>query len=170
MENMTTVRFDVPVELADLLSRSSQNQFERNAMLILPFVRNLTVSHGRAAEILGVRKLELIAFYGKLGLPWTELREWVHIAPPEAPAETPAAAGSPFAGKTVVVTGKVEPYTRGEMNSFIASLGAVAGSFVTSKTNYLVCEDKAGSKLDKARSLGILMLTPDEFFAMAQAS
>ena len=101
---------------------------------------------------------------------WTELREWVHIAPPEAPAETPAAAGSPFAGKTVVVTGKVEPYTRGEMNSFIASLGAVAGSSVTSKTNYLVCGDKAGSKLDKARSLGIPVLTPDEFFAMAQAS
>jgi DNA ligase (NAD+) len=99
---------------------------------------------------------------------WTELREWVHIAPPEAPAETPAAAGSPFAGKTVVVTGKVEPYTRGEMSSFIASLGAVAGSSVTSKTNYLVCGDKAGSKLDKARSLGIPVLTPDEFFAMAQ--
>ena len=101
---------------------------------------------------------------------WTELREWVHIAPPEAPAETPVAAENPFAGKTVVVTGKVEPYTRGEMNSFIESIGAVAGSSVTSKTNYLVCGDKAGSKLDKARSLGIPVLTPDEFFAMAQAS
>lgn len=99
---------------------------------------------------------------------WTELREWVHVAPPEAPAETPASAGSPFAGKTVVVTGKVEPYTRSEMNSFIESIGAVAGSSVTSKTSYLVCGDKAGSKLDKARSLGIPVLTPDEFFAMAQ--
>ena len=101
---------------------------------------------------------------------WTELREWVHIAPPEAPAETPAAAGSPFAGKAVVVTGKVEPYTRSEMNTFIESIGAVAGSSVTSKTSYLVCGDKAGSKLDKARSLGIPVLTPDEFFSMARAS
>ena len=101
---------------------------------------------------------------------WTELREWVHISPPEAPVETPAAAGSPFAGKTVVVTGKVEPYTRSEMNSFIESIGAVAGSSVTSKTSYLVCGDKAGSKLDKARSLGIPVLTPDEFFSMARAS
>ena len=67
-----------------------------------------------------------------------------------------------------MVTGKVEPYTRGEMNSFIASLGAVAGSSVTGKTNYPVCGDKARSKLDKARSLGIPVLTPNEFFAMAQ--
>ena len=75
MENMTTVSFDVPAELADLLNRSSQDQFERNAMLILPFVQNLTVSHGRAAEILGVHKLELIAFYGKLGLPYLDMSE-----------------------------------------------------------------------------------------------
>ena len=67
-----------------------------------------------------------------------------------------------------MVTGKVEPYTRGEMNSFIASLVAVAGSSVTGKTDYLVCGDKAGSKLDKARSLGIPVLTPSEFFNMAQ--
>ena len=75
MENMTTVSFDVPAELADLLNRSSQEQFERNAMLILPFVQNQTVSHGRAAEILGVRKLELIAFYGELGLPYLDMSE-----------------------------------------------------------------------------------------------
>lgn len=75
MENMTTVSFDVPAELADLLNRSSQDQFERNAMLILPFVQNQTVSHGRAAEILGVHKLELIAFYGKLGLPYLDMSE-----------------------------------------------------------------------------------------------
>ena len=75
MENMTTVSFDVPTELADLLNRSSQDQFERNAMLILPFVQNQTVSHGRAAEILGVHKLELIAFYGKLGLPYLDMSE-----------------------------------------------------------------------------------------------
>ena len=101
---------------------------------------------------------------------WTELREWVHIAPPEEQQSTPAAAGSPFAGKTIVVTGKIEPYSRNEMNSYIESLGAVAGSSVTSKTNCLVCGEKAGSKLDKARSLGIPVLTPGEFFAMAQAS
>ena len=66
-----------------------------------------------------------------------------------------------------MVTGKVEPYTRDEMNSLIASLGAVAGSSVTRKTDYLVCGEKAGSKLSKARELGIPVLTPEEFFCMA---
>ncbi len=76
MDNMTTVSFDVPSELAKLLeSKSSQSCFERNAMLILPFIRDMTISHGRAAEILGVHKLDLIAFYGKLGLPYLDLSE-----------------------------------------------------------------------------------------------
>ena len=75
-----------------------------------------------------------------------------------------------YSGKTIVVTGKVEPYTRDEMNSLIASLGAVAGSSVTRKTDYLVCGEKAGSKLSKARELGIPVLTPEEFFRMANVA
>lgn len=72
-----------------------------------------------------------------------------------------------YAESRIVVTGKVEPYTRDEMNSLIASLGAVAGSSVTRKTDYLVCGEKAGSKLSKARELDIPVLTPEEFFRMA---
>lgn len=98
---------------------------------------------------------------------WEDLRMWVVIAPPVALA-APVSATGQFAGKTIVVTGKIEPYTRTEMNDFIASIGAVAGSSVTGKTNYLVCGEKAGSELDKARSLGITVLTPAEFFAMTQ--
>ena len=101
---------------------------------------------------------------------WDELRMWVVIAPPVEASSAQTTANSPFAGKVIVVTGKVEPYSRSEMNSYIASLGAVAGSSVTGKTNYLVCGEKAGSKLDKARSMGITVLTPEEFFAMTQAS
>lgn len=99
---------------------------------------------------------------------WTELRELVHIAPPAVP-KTEAAKDLPFAGKTIVVTGKVEPYTRSEVNELIESLGARAGSSVSSKTDFLVCGEKAGSKLEKARSLGITVLTPAEFFQMAGA-
>ena len=97
---------------------------------------------------------------------WYELREFVHIAPPP---ETPAAdpGNSPLAGLTIVVTGKVEPYTREGINAQIEALGAHAGSSVSSKTNYLVCGENAGSKLDKARALGIPVLTPAEFFQMA---
>lgn len=73
---------------------------------------------------------------------------------------------NPFVGCTMVVTGKVEPYTRSGINAKIESLGAVAGSSVTKKTDYLICGENAGSKLDKARALGIRVLSPGEFFRM----
>ena len=49
---------------------------------------------------------------------------------------------NPFVGKTIVVTGKVEPYTRDGINDLIESLGAHAGSSVSKKTDYLVCGEK----------------------------
>ena len=76
MENMTTISIDVPSELASLMtSAPSQDRFERDALLLYPFIQNMTISHGRAAEILGVHKLDLIAFYGKLGLPYLDMSE-----------------------------------------------------------------------------------------------
>ena len=101
---------------------------------------------------------------------WDELRTLVVIAPPEEPKAAPASPDNPFIGKVIVVTGKVEPYTRGEMNNIITSLGATAGSSVTGKTSYLVCGEKAGSKLAKAQSLNIPVLSPSEFFEMAKGA
>lgn len=84
-------------------------------------------------------------------------------------SEPAAEAGSnPFVGLTIVVTGKVEPYTRSGINEKIESLGAHAGNAVSSKTDYLICGEKAGSKLEKARALGIKVLTPAQFFHMAE--
>lgn len=97
---------------------------------------------------------------------WLGLRELVHVAPTAA-AEPLEAGDNPFVGKTVVVTGKVEPYTREGINARIESLGAHAGSSVSNKTDYLVCGENAGSKLEKARSLGVTVLTPAQFFEMA---
>ena len=97
---------------------------------------------------------------------WEELRTLVNVRQPE-PAAEPQRPDNPFAGKTVVVTGKVEPYTREGINARIESLGAHAGSSVSGKTDYLICGEKAGSKLDKARELGIPVLTPFQFFRMA---
>lgn len=99
---------------------------------------------------------------------WFEMRDLFTI---EKPAEVPKIVQqNPFMGKTIVVTGKVEPYTRDEIHGIIESLGAHPGSSVSSKTNYLICGEKAGSKLDKARSLGIQVITPLEFFSMVQAA
>ncbi len=99
---------------------------------------------------------------------WYEMKELVNIQ--AAPVTEPVVMQNPFAGKTIVVTGKVEPYTREQIHSFIESLGAHAGSSVSSKTNYLVCGEKAGSKLDKARSFGVTVLTPDQFYSMANGT
>ena len=76
---------------------------------------------------------------------------------------------NPFAGCTVVATGKLENFTRDSINSRITSLGATAGSSVTRKTDYLICGEKPGSKLAKARELGIPVLTEQEFLAMIPA-
>lgn len=97
---------------------------------------------------------------------WDELRKIMNIEK-KVVKETPANQDNPFAGCTIVVTGKVEPYTREGMNDLISSLGARAGSSVSRKTDFLVCGENAGSKLAKARELGITVLTPAEFFRMA---
>ena len=76
---------------------------------------------------------------------------------------------NPFVGCTIVATGKLEHFTRDGINSKIVSLGATAGSSVTRKTNYLICGEKPGSKLTKARELGIPVLTEQEFLSMISA-
>ena len=60
-------------------------------------------------------------------------------------------------------------FTRDGINSKIASLGATAGSSVTRKTSYVICGEKPGSKLTKARELGIPVLTEQEFLSMIPA-
>lgn len=59
-----------------------------------------------------------------------------------------------------------EHFTRDGINDKILELGAKPGSSVTKKTDYLICGEKAGSKLAKAQSLGIPILTEAEFLEM----
>ena len=76
---------------------------------------------------------------------------------------------NPFTGCTIVATGKLANFTRTGINDRIISLGATAGSSVTRKTNYLICGEKPGSKLAKARELGVTVLTEQEFLDMIPA-
>ena len=101
---------------------------------------------------------------------WEELQTMMNIQKPAvAEHSEDRVQDNPFVGKTIVVTGKVEPYTRDGINDLIESLGAHAGSSVSKKTDYLVCGENAGSKLSKARDLGVTVLSPAEFFSMAGA-
>ena len=73
---------------------------------------------------------------------------------------------NPFAGKTIVATGKLVNYTRDGIQMKLLSLGATPASSVTKKTDYVIVGEKAGSKLTKAQQLGIKTLTEEEFEQM----
>ena len=70
---------------------------------------------------------------------------------------------NPFAGKTVVATGKLEHYTRDGIQEKLISLGAHPSGAVSKKTDYLIVGEKAGSKLTKAQQLGVKTLPEQEF-------
>ncbi|MBI1917431.1 MAG: NAD-dependent DNA ligase LigA [Planctomycetes bacterium] len=79
---------------------------------------------------------------------------------------TPAPAAAPLLGKTVVVTGTLKNHKRHEIEAKIEQLGGKAGSSVSKNTNFVIVGEDAGSKLDKAKELGIKTMTEDEFEAM----
>ncbi len=75
-----------------------------------------------------------------------------------------------FEGKTFVVTGKLEEFTRDGMHSLIKKLGGRPSSSVSKKTDFLVAGADAGSKLKKAQELGVAVLTESEFLAKAETT
>jgi len=68
-----------------------------------------------------------------------------------------------FAGLTFVLTGTLSRYTRDEASSIIESFGGKASSSVSKKTSYVLAGENAGSKLTKAESLGIKIISEEEF-------
>ena len=85
-------------------------------------------------------------------------------------SEQAANTASPIAGKTIVVTGTLPTLGRREAEALIEQNGANAAGSVSKKTDYVLYGDSAGSKLDKARELGIPLLTEAEFLALIGAS
>ncbi len=71
-----------------------------------------------------------------------------------------------FEGKTFVLTGTLENYTRGEASNLIEKFGGKTSGTVSKKTNYVLAGEEAGSKLTKAQSLGVTILTEVEFQEM----
>ena len=95
------------------------------------------------------------------------LRDEARIRPPRE--EAPPASG-PFAGKTVVFTETLGMFTREEAEGMVRRLGGKAVGSVSAKTGFLVAGPGAGSKIEKARALGVRILTEEEFLALAKGA
>ena len=68
------IEISVPKEMILYVnSKDKKEELERNALILYPYIKNLTISHGRAAEILGIRKLDLITLYNEIGLPYPNM-------------------------------------------------------------------------------------------------
>jgi DNA ligase (NAD+) len=78
----------------------------------------------------------------------------------------PAAAPKPLAGKTFVLTGTLPTLTRDEAKDLLQAAGAKVAGSVSKKTDYVVAGAEAGSKLDKARELGLAVLDEEGLRAL----
>jgi len=90
-----------------------------------------------------------------------ELLREIEVKSAEKPRKS-----SPVSGKTVVFTGSLTKFTRDEAKAVAERLGAKVAGSVSKKTDYVVAGEDAGSKLTKARELGVAVLTEDEWLEL----
>jgi len=87
----------------------------------------------------------------------------------ESPRRSAAEADERFAGKQFVLTGTLESFTRDEARALIEARGGRVNSSVSKKTDYVVAGEAAGSKLDKAQSLGVTVIDEATFKDMLKS-
>lgn len=78
------------------------------------------------------------------------------------PKPRPVPSASPFKGKTVVFTGTLERRSREEAEALVRELGGKTGGSVSRKTDLVVAGPGAGTKLEKAKQLGVAVIDEDE--------
>ena len=72
--HMANIEIRIPATAKDYVMHDTSEKM-RNALLLYPSIANNTISHGRAAELLGMHKMELIELYSKLGIPYIDMTD-----------------------------------------------------------------------------------------------
>lgn len=73
---MAVVSMEMPDEMIEFAVPANKDErLKINAMILYPYIQQGMISHGRAAEILGMFKIDLITLYGKMGLSYVEMSE-----------------------------------------------------------------------------------------------
>ena len=73
---MAVVSMEMPDEMVEFAMPSNKDeQLKINAMILYPYIQQGMISHGKAAEILGIFKIDLITLYGKMGLSYIDMYE-----------------------------------------------------------------------------------------------
>ncbi len=128
-----------------------------------------TVEELNAVHEIGLTTAEaIVAFFGQDEA--RVLLEKLRRAGVAPTVDQYAPAADTFAGKAFVFTGGLLTMTREEAEGIVRKLGGRAASSVSKQTGYVVAGEGAGSKLEKARSLGVTVLTEEEFRALAGTS
>jgi DNA ligase (NAD+) len=146
---------------------------ERAAKLLAERFHSIDALMNATAEELievpevGPKVAEAITFYFSVPANRERIAKMQRLG--VAPSFTPSATGTRLAGKTVVVTGTLTRFSRDDIHKLIEREGGKAAGSVSSKTSYVVAGEAAGSKLEKAKSLGVPVLSEDEFLAMVGA-
>ncbi len=143
----------------------------------------ILANHFRSIDRLAVASVEELDDIPEIGLTVAEsVYEWFreprHVdlidrlkaagVQTESDAASTAMIDDRFVGKTFVLTGKLENFTRDDAGALIEERGGRVSGSVSKKTDFLVAGEDAGSKLTKAESLGVTVLTESEFQAMLQ--
>ena len=124
-------------------------------------VMNATSEELVGTPEIGPKLAESITFYFSVPANRERIEKMKRLG--VAPRHVAAVTGDRLAGKTIVVTGTLTRFSRDEIQKLIMQEGGKASGSVSSKTSFVVAGESAGSKLDKARELGIEILSEDDF-------
>jgi DNA ligase (NAD+) len=144
---------------------------ERNARLLADEFGNMqdlmSAPETRLAEIPGVGPIVAESvhrfFQSEAGIETIRKLEQYGVHMTEKARSKAPASRLKFEGKIFVVTGTMARFSRAEIEDLIRRLGGKTSSSVSRKTDYVVAGENPGSKLDKARELGIEILSEEEF-------